>query len=1122
MILSSISSRFRSTSLRSAPLVTMTVAALLLWGCGSSGGGGGTGGEATGGAGGSHTGGTNGSGGAKGGSTGTGGQSETGGAGGQSATGGAGGQSETGGAGGQSATGGAGGQSATGGVGGQSAIGGAGGHPATGGAGGQSATGGVGGQSATGGVGGQSATGGAAGAGTGGTAGQTGTGGAGGTTPACPTGMACTATGNVKGICASNVCTTCTNGAAGDTACAGAYGNGNICVANACVAGDCHNTNSECTGGKVCLNDNCSDCASDAQCGANHLCVGTSCVAGNCRATADCGTTSGLVCVNMTCTGCSVDNDCAPYGQYICVSNICTPGNCHSTGDCVTNGNAGKVCDLGSHTCTTCSSDTQCSDPANYNSGHFCQNSACVSGQCRTASQCSGGQVCNSNLICGACAGNADCTNTTFGYGPAHVCSGGSCIAGTCTATSDCASAGQLCKGNACVACATDGDCMGDTFYGSAHICVNNQCVAGTCHDSSTCTGTNQVCNPGTHACAACGSDTVCQNDASYGTAYICLSNATCVQGNCHDTSTECQNGQICGVSTAHACGACATDTQCRNDSHYGSGDICYLSACSPGDCHGTSGDCNSANGDAGEICGATATNTCGKCSTDTQCQSDGAYGSAFICETAAGATQGTCVSDLCSSSGACAANGSDFCCGGTCVPGNCCVDTDCGAFGTACVGHTCSACNAVSGNKFYVDPVNGNDSTATGSNMTGTTVAPGCAFQTIAAAIRAMPVTPFAGTQIIIVGKSSGPTDLAASDLQTAAAAIILPANTTLTTTGGAITITLKTQANKANFSGFQLQNSGSGIAGDPSAPLTLNGSGHAAGVGIVVNPSGPNASAATFNISNVAVENTGGVGIRVNAGTLTIGGGVVVSGSSSDGLLVAAGTANITNTSGTQTLFTGNSIGIEAQTTGAVNITGTPTSVPSNNGTVLSSFNVNDGLRIDQTPGSAVTCSINGLVAWGNGAPNIAPGVRLFGGSTVKIRNSVLLSNGTFGVQISSTNNTTSAGADVSGMDLGTSGDLGKNYLQAPFGGAGVNGSGGLCVALTNYAPAPLQPLTLTETVNAYGNELASSAAPSTQVNCATTAAAVTQGTCSALHSIGINTATSITTNVTFGMCM
>jgi hypothetical protein len=105
---------------------------------------------------------------------------------------------------------------------------------------------------------------------------------------------------------------------------------------------------------------------------------------------------------------------------------------------------------------------------------------------------------------------------------------------------------------------------------------------------------------------------------------------------------------------------------------------------------------------------------------------------------------------------------------------------------------------------------------------------------------------------------------------------------------------------------------------------------------------------------------------------------------------------------------------------------------------------------------------------------------------------------------------------------MDLGTSTDAGHNYIQAPFGGAGVNGSGGLCVAFNNYAPVVGQPATLAETVKAYGNDLASSAAPSTQVDCSTTAAAVTQGTCGALRSIGLNAATNITTTITFGMCL
>ena len=111
-------------------------------------------------------------------------------------------------------------------------------------------------------------------------------------------------------------------------------------------------------------------------------------------------------------------------------------------------------------------------------------------------------------------------------------------------------------------------------------------------------------------------------------------------------------------------------------------------------------------------------------------------------------------MSAACSpNSAVCSANGSDYCCGGSCTTGNCCTDTDCGSSGTACVNHTCSACNAVSGNKWYVDPVNGNDNTATGSDMSGGTMAPGCAFKTIKKLLNVMPSTPFAGTQIIIVG---------------------------------------------------------------------------------------------------------------------------------------------------------------------------------------------------------------------------------------------------------------------------------------------------------------------------------------------------------------------------------
>jgi hypothetical protein len=68
-----------------------------------------------------------------------------------------------------------------------------------------------------------------------------------------------------------------------------------------------------------------------------------------------------------------------------------------------------------------------------------------------------------------------------------------------------------------------------------------------------------------------------------------------------------------------------------------------------------------------------------------------------------------------------CLANTADFCCGLLCVTGNCCNNTDCvnnpsfGA-GYACTGNVCTHCDAISGNTYYVDPVNGNDAGATGA----------------------------------------------------------------------------------------------------------------------------------------------------------------------------------------------------------------------------------------------------------------------------------------------------------------------------------------------------------------------------------------------------------------------
>jgi len=1246
--------RLSRSTLRSAPVATLMVASLALWGCGGGGGGGGSGGSA-GGAAGHATGGS--SGGHGGSGTGTGGSTATGGAGG-GVTGlggsviGSGGASATGGAGG-SATGGVGGVHATGGAGG-AAVGGSGGGggAAAGGSGGApscttsgaacTASGGVHGVCTSGTCQGCTSDGmcsDAAAYGTGyiclaasgdcvmgtchnnadcngkicGTAHSCGScASVGDCTTAYGAGYVCqTSTGKcVQGNCNTNadcnggICngSTCAGCGTDDSACVTAYGTGYICVSGACMMGTCHtganctggqictashlcasctddpscqasytdgricvnsqcvigncHDSSQCSNGQICSNSTCIDCTNDNQCASGQLCLSGGCTTGNCRTAADCKDAT-KVCSGNLCSACSINSDCtAAYGSdHVCNGGSCISGNCLKKGDCAASGlvcgaqtanfcgtcsgdaqcvteyggghicngttcvtgtchdsngcGTGQVCDPSSHTCVGCGSgttgDSACKNDAKYGSAYICQANACIMGNCHAAADCGDVTKVCTNFTCGGCSGNGDCTNA---YGANHVCSGGQCVSGSCNSSSECGG-NQLCVSHACVACTAgatgDMQCKQDTTYGAMHICLGGQCVAGDCHDTSTECNPGQICGATVnHTCGGCGSgsagDTACKNDTTaYGTGYICLANG-CVQGDCHDTSNDCTAGKICSVST-HTCGNCGggnADMQCTSDSRYGSGDICYQGLCGPGNCHAVSSDCTGTN--AGLICGVNMANTCGPCTSDSQCRSDPFYTSSDICNP----STGQCVSAACSNNNAaCSANGTDFCCSGTCTAGSCCVDNDCGAAGTACVNHTCTACNAVSGNKWYVDPVNGNDLTATGSGMSGSTVAPGCAFKTITQAIAHMPATPFAGSQIVIVGSSGSTTGLSSGDTLP----LILPTNTTLSTSGGPVTITVVAGG------AFKLNNNNSGISGGSGAPLVLDGNSHAGGIAVLVSPG---TSTFTSNISNVTIQNTNSDGIRVTAGTLTVGGGVVVSGSNSDGIRISGGAANITNLSGTQTLFTGNaSHGIEVSGLGSVNVSATPGSpVPSNGGTVVCTNNTTAGIRINQTPGASglATNTIDGLVAWGNSNY----GMRLFGGSKVKVRNSLFLANVQYGVIVGGANSV--AGEDLSGLDLGVAGDPGKNYLQVPLGSAGLNASGGLCVALTNCAGAFCP---LTENLSAEGNFMVS-ASGNLQVDCSTSTSAITKGTCGGLRSDGINAATSVTTTVDVSGCM
>jgi len=185
-----------------------------------------------------------------------------------------------------------------------------------------------------------------------------------------------------------------------------------------------------------------------------------------------------------------------------------------------------------------------------------------------------------------------------------------------------------------------------------------------------------------------------------------------------------------------------------------------------------------------------------------------------------------------------------------------------------------------------------------------------------------------------------------------------------------------------------------------------------------------------------------------------------------------------------------------------------------PNGQGTVVASGNAFDGLEIFDTPGAPLS-TVSGLVAWGNATA----GMRVFGGSAVKVRNSLFLGNTTYGILVSS-DAATSDGNNLGTIDLGKSAasDPGGNYLQLPASATGTNTQGGICVNLNNCTgscPAPL-----TENLAAEGNYLVSTTG--TLVNCASSTTAITKGNCTNGHSDGIAASTGITVTVDVAGCM
>ncbi len=664
-------------------------------------------------------------------------------------------------------------------------------------------------------------------------------------------------------------------------------------------------------------------------------------------------------------------------------------------------------------------------------------------------SSASGGSSANTGGT--STAGGAVSTGGAPATGGTTTAGGTLSTGGTSTSGGTIASGGTQSTGGTSGICSVDGSACTLTA-GGLGLCQSSACVA--------CSGTQ--------------ANAACSNAYGAGTGYVCAQGA-CVAGNCV-TTADCTAGTICGLSTPNVCGTCTSDGQCRAAGAYGSGYLCISGSCVPGNCR-IDTDCTT-----GQICGVLTANTCSGCSSDGQCQSDPTYGTATMCNT----TSSTCVSSACTTnSSVCSANFSDFCCAGTCTVGNCCTSADCGTLGNnyTCTNHTCTLCPQATGNTYYVDPVNGSDTTGTGSNASA-----GCAFKTVTRALAFIGTTPNSGTLVNILPTGS------VSSTTGEVFPIHVPTNTTVSGSGAVVTVEVP-----AASTGFVLSQTSSGLTS-----LAIDGQTNTANYGIQV-------TGGTATLSNISVANMLHDGIHVtNAASVSIGAGVSstqngTATTGADGLHVSnTSTVTIDVTSGTATHFDSNSAhGIYVNGTASIALTATPGA--NGTGTVTTNANTAAGVWIQQTPGATLPVNtISGLVAWANQGN----GIRIVAGSAAQLRNSIVLANADNGVIVSTNTASAPPSDDTSKIDLGTTTgpSYGKNTLQANL-GSNPNGSAGICLQLTHNAGS---------TLNAAGNTF------SGPVDCSTSTATLKRSnTCGGRVNIAISATGNTTNSIVVSQC-
>jgi hypothetical protein len=254
---------------------------------------------------------------------------------------------------------------------------------------------------------------------------------------------------------------------------------------------------------------------------------------------------------------------------------------------------------------------------------------------------------------------------------------------------------------------------------------------------------------------------------------------------------------------------------------------------------------------------------------------------------------------------------------------------------------------------------------------------------------------------------------------------------------------------------------------------------------------------------LQNVTIQNFLQEGVRVaNAGVLTIKQGVVVTGSGTNsarrpGLRVTGSAhSDVTVPMGQSTTSFSNNTqhGILVDGTASVTITG---SQAGGSGTIECRGNAVAGLAIAQTPGVSLPLNaVTGFLSVGTTAGN---GIRIEGGSNVRVRDSYSIGNFGSGVIVATSvigavRNNSLANIDLGSTASDAGGGPGGNTFQASI-GSNANGGAGVC----------LQVDINTGALSARGNLFSGGK------NCATTAASLTfnNANCAGNRDLGLTQA-------------